>query len=609
MNAGGVTGFGLAVLVGVSLGAGINFWIAAAADRRNEPVARVYRWLALATAMLCVASVGMYLGPTPTTVFGAYALYSLFNVSGAALFVLFTVVYTGNRDWLTRRRVALLAVEPAAYLLLLVTNPLHGLVLVDVHVVPFEGLATLRAQPTALTAVHILYTLVLTTTGYALFVRFYFRARNVYRTQTGVIFLSSLLIPTGAFLYAGGVTPVDLTPFALVVNGVVVWVALFRYDFLDVTPLAADLLIEEMEDSVVVTGPNGRILDVNGAAGGLLASGRGSASSESPVGRSLADVSPSLVEAADGGELFVRSTGDGAHARIFDPSVTTIRDQFDIERGTLLVLRDVTEQVRRREELERQNERLDEFVSVVSHDLRNPLAIAEGYVDLARGERDSAHLDRAADAVERMNVLVEDLLTLARDGRSVDEVERVSLASVVDEAWQNVDGDATLVNEAEGTVEADARRLQQMFENLFRNSVEHSSTSSRAKPDDAVEHGARQASGRSAPGNSVEHGSASSETTSRDVGERAEPGVTIRVGCEGDGFFVEDDGPGIPAADRDRVFEHGYTSSASGTGFGLAIVRTIAEAHGWSVRSVEGRDGGARFEFSGVTPFRPVDAR
>ena len=257
----------------------------------------------------------------------------------------------------------------------------------------------------------------------------------------------------------------------------------------------------------------------------------------------------------DGGDLFVHTVGEGDHSLKLDPSVTSIHDQFGIRRGTLLVLRDITEQVRRQAELERQNERLDEFTSVVSHDLRNPLSVVEGYVDLAREEDDTAHLDRAVNAIDRMNALIEDLLTLAREGQSVDEVERVPLASVVDAAWQNVDSgeEATLVNETEGSVKADAKRLQQLFENLFRNAVEH-----------------------------------------------AGPDVVIRVGREDGGFYVEDDGPGVPATARERVFERGYSSLSSGTGFGLAIVQTIAQAHGWSVRLVEGRNGGARFEFTGV---------
>ena len=76
--------------------------------------------------------------------------------------------------------------------------------------------------------------------------------------------------------------------------------------------------------------------------------------------------------------------------------------------------------------------------------------------------------------------------------------------------------------------------------------------------------------------------------------------VTIRVGDLADGFYVADDGPGIPEERRDEVFQAGYSTSEAGTGFGLAIVRQIAEGHGWAVRATDASDGGARFEFTGV---------
>ena len=80
--------------------------------------------------------------------------------------------------------------------------------------------------------------------------------------------------------------------------------------------------------------------------------------------------------------------------------------------------------------------------------------------------------------------------------------------------------------------------------------------------------------------------------------------VTVVVGplVDGEGFFVADDGPGIPEADREAIFDVGVTTRDSGTGVGLSIVETVAEAHGWSVAVTESADGGARFEFTGVTP-------
>jgi signal transduction histidine kinase len=72
------------------------------------------------------------------------------------------------------------------------------------------------------------------------------------------------------------------------------------------------------------------------------------------------------------------------------------------------------------------------------------------------------------------------------------------------------------------------------------------------------------------------------------------------VGTFDDGFYVADDGPGVPEADRESVFESGYSTDREGTGLGLTIVQEIAEAHGWEVSVTDSESGGARFEITGV---------
>lgn len=91
---------------------------------------------------------------------------------------------------------------------------------------------------------------------------------------------------------------------------------------------------------------------------------------------------------------------------------------------------DITERKQTEQKLVRQNERLEQFVSVVSHDLRNPLSIAEGQLELARGECDSEHLDAVANAHGRMDSFIDDLLTLAREGDHLTDVEAVDLAEL-----------------------------------------------------------------------------------------------------------------------------------------------------------------------------------
>ncbi|MFB6304277.1 MAG: GAF domain-containing protein [Haloferacaceae archaeon] len=213
------------------------------------------------------------------------------------------------------------------------------------------------------------------------------------------------------------------------------------------------------------------------------------------------------------------------------------------------------DRVEQTEARKRENERLEEFASIVSHDIRNPLNVVQGRLELARERHDDDDLDRAADALDRAFELIEDLLTVARQGgEGSADLEPVRLAEVAERCWRNVaTEDAVLEVETDLVVRAAPARLTQLLENLV--------------------------------GNAVEHGG---------------PDVTVTVGeCEG-GFYVEDDGPGIPPAERDRVFEAGYSTAHRGTGFGLRIVEQAADVHGWEVRAVEGRDGGARFEITGV---------
>jgi len=70
--------------------------------------------------------------------------------------------------------------------------------------------------------------------------------------------------------------------------------------------------------------------------------------------------------------------------------------------------------------------------------------------------------------------------------------------------------------------------------------------------------------------------------------------VTVEVGPTDAGFYVSDDGPGIPDQHHGRLFEYGYTTSDEGTGLGLSIVRTIAESHGWAVEHDDEYSGGTR---------------
>jgi signal transduction histidine kinase len=238
--------------------------------------------------------------------------------------------------------------------------------------------------------------------------------------------------------------------------------------------------------------------------------------------------------------------------------------------------------------LRRRTERLDEFSGVVAHDLRSPLNVATGQVGLARdalADGDAAtardHLADAAAAHDRMDELIDELLALARQGETVGDAGPVGVDAVARAAATvSLPETATLrIDAAAGDrIVADAERLRTLFENLFRNAVEHGAASERTGTDDGPD--------------------PDPDPTAR----------TVTVGTldpRGDergraGIYVADDGAGIPPAERERVFEEGYTTGTDGTGYGLSIVSAIAEAHDWTVSLEAAGSGGARFEFRGV---------
>jgi PAS domain S-box-containing protein len=220
--------------------------------------------------------------------------------------------------------------------------------------------------------------------------------------------------------------------------------------------------------------------------------------------------------------------------------------------GRLLInSRDVSERKERERRLTDRNERLDRFASIVSHDLRNPLSVIRASMEMARLKDDTEPLERGERAADRIDQLVTELLTLARQGSGIDEPTEFDLAGVVREAWRTAGSeDATLVLGEDARIRGDRGRLRQAFENLFGNAAEHATSN--------------------CPG----HGNRNGDDTDS---------LTVVVSATEEGFFVADDGPGIAPEHREDAFEPGFTTREDGTGYGLDIVREIIESHGWTI--------------------------
>jgi PAS domain S-box-containing protein len=268
-------------------------------------------------------------------------------------------------------------------------------------------------------------------------------------------------------------------------------------------------------------------------------------------------VEAALDEIRETGETTVEAVSPTVDGPVrFELTGRRLTDEDGAMIGFAGIGRDVTERSEQAGQLSQQNERLAEFADLLAHDIRNPLSVASGHLALARDGDLEASLDAIEAAHERIDRIITDIRLATREGALATDIDGLDVARVAREAWEYVDTeDAVFEGPDELRLEADADRLLRLFENLFRNSIEHGQ------------------SGEDTP-------------------------VTVRLEATADGFAVTDDGPGIDPAIRDQVFDPGVTDIRGGTGFGLYIVRTIATAHGWDVAVTDAAGGGARFEFA-----------
>lgn len=244
---------------------------------------------------------------------------------------------------------------------------------------------------------------------------------------------------------------------------------------------------------------------------------------------------------------------------IFEEYFEPLEKWFEVraypsESGLSVYFRDITDLKRHERQLKRQVQQLEGFGDILSHDLKNPLNVAMGRVSQARETGEMEHLEIIEQSLLRIETIIDDITSIMEEGALVNDISPVELKPVVRSVWQTTDtADATLVFDGTATIQADESALTRLLENLVQNAVKHGNDDMR-----------------------------------------------IRVGSRPNGFFIEDNGPGIPAEYRDDIFEPQYTSSKDGTGFGLVSVRQIALAHGWDITVTEGDAGGARFEFTDI---------
>ncbi len=573
----------IAVVVDVSIA--LYAW-----TRRATPGGTYLALLMAAAAIWALANAAEFATPDIATkiIWGKASYIGIVNVP--PLWLLFTLSYSQRTQWFARRRVVLLWVVPVIILGLVATNELHHLVWPRITPDPSAPGLMLIYEHGPGVWLNMLYSYPLLLLATIWLVRVVFNSAQLYRRQAAALLAGAAIPWVVNALYLAGYrlfSSLDPTPVAFTLTGLMMALGIFRFQMLDIVPVARDSLIESINDGVLVLDTRNRIVDINPAACRMIG-----LDAERAIGQ------PARTLLAQWGALLERFRGTLEEQVEIAPQVGSTlpwlelrisplynrRKQFT---GRLIALHDITARKRAEEalylyarELEASNAELDAFAHTVAHDLKSPLSTLAGFGDLLEqkhtamsGEQLATSANSIARSARRMINIIDELLLLA-SVRKMEEVPTgpLDMAAIVAAAQERlqdiIDGCPAEITlpPAWPTAVGYAPWVEEVWVNYLSNALQYGG----APP--LVEVGF-------------------------DIAHEAVdkfPKFQVR-------FWVRDNGTGLTAEEQGRLFTP-FTrldqARAKGHGLGLSIVRRIVEKLGGQV-GVESEVGwGSTFWFT-----------
>lgn len=511
------------------------------ARRVDQPdIRRGLVWLLLTSGGWALFKLGFLLGPDAA----GEVLYTVGLVVGFGTvwaWLYFCSAYTGRtyhrRPILRRLGLVIFATVVAAKL----TNPIHGQYFTLTETAtPFTHLAV-NHGPIHWVATGLSYTLA----AVGLFMLYELYLESGYDTRPLAALSGLLALPVVFDLVALWTPLIEIIYAPLGVAAFTIGVLfVFERRFLAVQVTGDD------EGPAVFLDSEGRVQDYTPAAASAFPA------LQDGLGRPLQAVVPELAAVDDGQEIVETESGEGVRYYM----TATSRLELGEVGGQMVALSDVTAAERRRRELARHNQQLEEFASALTHELRNVIQIIDSRMALAGAQMkkgsDTAvateSIDRAREMTDRMSGLVDDFRALARYGQTVEELSSVEFGPSVEDGWSHAEtGEMRLTVEGTGRIKADPGRLRQLLVNAFEF---------------------------------ARHNGAS----------------RVRVELLDDGFAVTDDGD-PPSGDTGGYFAFGEAVPNAESGMKLPNVRAFARVHGWTVALDTDYSNGARLLVKEVT--------
>jgi len=431
----------------------------------------------------------------------------------------FSLEYTHPSKKITWRTAVPFLIEPAIILLGILTDDFHHLFRQDVMLNTAGPYAYLSIVRGPLFWAHVAYSYGLMVYGTYLLIRAYMHTSRLYRAQIGISILGAFIPWIVNALYISPLAPmfmIDPTPIAFMATGLVVAWGMFGYRLMDISPVARNWVVEQMDDGMFVVDNLYRVVDVNAAAKALLRK-----PTNQIIGLPIETVFEEWSDLVMKYRDVKRANADLRLSREgqtwdFNLSISPLYDNQHRLNGRLLMLHDTTEQRKveatlrkAKDAAEAANRAKSTFLANMSHELRTPLTAIIGYSELLQEQTAALTLDNQniPERLEKINVSADHLLNIINDLLDLSKIEAdqmklilhsFTIASVVESVQimvqstleQNQNNLTVHLAKDIGTMHADEAKVRQILLNILHNAAKFTengqiSLDVRHHPDDA----------------------------------------------------------------------------------------------------------------------------
>ena len=512
--------------------------------------------------------------------------------NSAVMFLMFSLSYTRNYSFSTKKILYFLLLIPAITIGLAFTAGYHKLLWTNLVILPDTGQAVYYYGPWFWVNVTYQYSLIVS--GIIILIAGAFRVYTIHRIQTWLLLLSVLLPFAASILYIFKLMPVkgiDLTPIAFIISGIIIGFSIYRLDFFNIIPIAHRQTIDNLDDGIAVLDIKDRVMNVNPAFTRVTG-----ISASDITGKELASVlsffSLKPSDFTEQNEFKAEAGVDkGGDQKYYELKIQPVSDSNGRQVGRLIIMRDntlnkmildaVTEsnQSRKRELVEKEKliMDLDAYARMVAHDLKNPLGAITSFTYLIQ---DALKVNKITDAAEmidmlqgesnKMNRIIDDLLLLSRIRQEDIKMVPVDIKAIIDEALKRQHNLITRKNAAIDMPEewpfvyGHTQWVEQVWINLINNALKYGGNPPEIK-----------------------------------IGYTRESASAVK-------FWIRDNGKGLPPALLAKLFhdfERLGNRDADGTGLGLSIVKRLINKMGGaiSVESPNVPGEGCTFSFTLMT--------